>query len=502
MSGSLLADATGAGAAEALATADGFGSGGASLRAFEQLTSSSQQAGRMREFKRLTGMCRVFGSRAGVRLRGPLPQGKYEDRAMTQAKLLSVVLSLAMVGSGCAASDPEPSVQLELLTWWSQDSERAAIRAVIDENAKQHPNVSVRVLYADSTEALASNMNLRLADGTPPTAFQANLGGNALQWGESAESLNARAASWRSAFQDSILQQLSTADGELVGVPVALTRQNNVYYNARVLGELGLEVPRGREGLDDWLQALAELGYTHPLCLGDQKNWVSSHVLFEDIVPAFIGAERSRRFWSGELSGDDEEVARALDYAASLNPYWNVDFDEIDWDAGLARVMQDASEPSRQCIMTAMGDWGGAVLSDDFVPGKDFLQAAWPGAEGLFVLAGDAFITVRGVSHQSAALDFFDTLASEAGQVAFNEQKGAVPARTLPDELRTRFGPLTQANMADLARGDAVPAYKVLGSSRFPWEELAALTHDFFLVGDKRPILDLLTRNYGKLARD
>jgi glucose/mannose transport system substrate-binding protein len=421
---------------------------------------------------------------------------------MNQAKLRPYLLLLAMASSACAADESEPNVQLELLTWWSQDSERAAIQAVIDENARQHPNVGVRVLYADSLEVLTGDMNLRLADGTPPTAFQANLGGNALQWGESAESLNARAATWRSGFQESILEQLSKANGELVGVPVALTRQNNVYYNARVLDELGLSVPQGREGLGAWLEELAALGYTHPLCLGDQKNWVSSHVLFENIVPGFIGAERSRQFWSGELSGDDSEVARALDYAASLNPYWNADFDEIDWDAGLKRVMQDAPDPSKQCVMTAMGDWGGAVLSDDFVPGKDFFQATWPGAEGLFVLAGDAFITVKGVSHQAAALDFFDTLASEAGQIAFNERKGAVPARTLPDELRKRFGPLTQANMADLASGTAVPAYKVLGSSRFPWEELAALTHDFFLVGNKQPILDLLTRNYGKLARD
>jgi glucose/mannose transport system substrate-binding protein len=421
---------------------------------------------------------------------------------MTKAKRLFCVLSVAVSSSACAADDAETEAQLELLTWWSQASERAAIQAVIDENARQHPNVSVHVLYADSLEVLQGDMELRLADGTPPTAFQANLGGNALQWGDSAEALNARAETWRSAFQDSILEQLSTTDGTLVGVPVALTRQNNVYYNARVLDELGLGVPEGREGLSTWLEALAALGYTHPLCLGDQKNWVSSHVLFENIVPGFIGAERSRRYWSGELSGDDEEVARALDYAASLNSYWNPDFDEIDWDAGLQRLMQDAREPSEQCLMTAMGDWGGAVLSDDFVPGKDFFQGTWPGAEGLFVLAGDAFITVKGVSHQAAALDFFDTLASEAGQIAFNEQKGAVPARTLPDELRKRFGPLTQANMADLASGTAVPAYKVLGSSRFPWEELAALTHDFFLVGDKQPILDLLTRNYGKLARD
>ena len=103
-----------------------------------------------------------------------------------------------MVLSGCSDNDETPrDVQFELLTWWSQKSELAAIDAAIKLNEQKHPNVHIRVLKADSQGAMALDVQNRLAEGTPPNAFQANLGGNALQWKKSALSLETRAAAWR-----------------------------------------------------------------------------------------------------------------------------------------------------------------------------------------------------------------------------------------------------------------------------------------------------------------
>ena len=412
---------------------------------------------------------------------------------------LALGLPLLVATSACSSSEDAVETKFDLLTWWSQKSELDAIDAVIAVNDKRHPSSHIRVLNSDSQAALVADVNRGLAEGTPPTAFQANLGGNALQWHESALPINDRAKAWSSAFQDSILERV-TADGSLIGVPLALTRQNNAYYNLNVLEQLELDIPQGRDGLDTWLATLAEKGYTHPLCLGDAFNWVSAHALFEDIVPAFMGADHARDFWSGRLGADDPLFAEALDYAATLNPYWNQDFDKLDWDKGLERLMEEKSDPSEQCVMAPMGDWGGAVLAGDFAVDEDFAQRSWPGAEDLFVLAGDAFVTTRGVKNEDAALDFFDTLASEEGQIAFNSKKGSVPARTLSDEQRSKFSPLTRANMADLASGTALPAFKVIGSSEFPWDDLAKLTHDFMLVGDKQPIIDFIADNYEKLA--
>lgn len=413
--------------------------------------------------------------------------------------LVGCVGVVALAALGCSSADEDDAARVELLTWWSQPSELDAINAAIDVHRRSHPGVQIKVHQSDKQGTLGNDVQRRLAQGTPPTAFQANLGGNALQWAESAQDLGARATAWESAFDARILERL-TVDGKLIGVPLALTRQNNAYYNLKLLRELDLEVPVGREGFDAWLQALTEKGYTHPLCIGDQANWVSAHVLFEDIVPAYVGAEYAARFWSGEGDPRDELFGEALDYAATLNGYWNRDFGAIDMAPGVMRAMERRA-PDEQCLMTPMGDWGGAILSSEYGVDEDFVQRSWPGAESLFVLAGDAFVTTRGVEHLQAALDFFDTLASEDGQIAFNTKKGSVPARDLSEEQRQEFGPLTRANMADFAESTPLAAFKVIGSSKFPFEELERLTHDFILVGDKAPLIDFIEAHYAELKR-
>src|SRR5438046_441988 len=101
--------------------------------------------------------------------------------------VLGSVLALGFASLGCGSTnDDEGEVDLELLTWWSQDSELSAINAVIDVNAEQHPNVHVRVLTADTLQSMTVDVQKRISEGTPPTAFQANLGGNALQWKDNA----------------------------------------------------------------------------------------------------------------------------------------------------------------------------------------------------------------------------------------------------------------------------------------------------------------------------
>lgn len=420
-------------------------------------------------------------------------------KGLRAGALLLAALSAACSGESESAQRAIEPQEIELLTWWSQPTERAAINAVIAVNDAKHPNVHIRVLTADSQLAMDDSLTMRLADGNAPTAFQANLGGNALQWADAALSLDTRADAWKEAFQTGILERV-THEKQLIGVPLALTRQNNAYYNKRVLTDLGLEIPTGKDEFVAWLEQLADKGYTHPLCIGDTDFWVSAHALFEDIVPAYVGADYSRKFWSGKLSADDPKFSEALDFAATLNPYWNLDFPRLEWDKGLLRVMEEAADPAEQCVMAPMGDWGGPILETDYEPDKDFAQRAWPGAEELFVLAGDAFIITQGVRNELAALDFFDTLASEEGQVAFNAKKGSVPARTLK-EAPPEFGELIRANMADLASGTALPGFKVLGSSTFPFNDMAKLTDDFLLSGDKKPLIDFIRAHYDQLAQ-
>jgi glucose/mannose transport system substrate-binding protein len=422
-----------------------------------------------------------------------------------RAMKISAIVPLFVVGvaavSGCsseAATSEVAADRLELLTWWTQPTELAALEALIDVHEGKHANIEVTVFSAITRDAMDDELLDRLSDGNPPTAFQANLGGHSKRWAESAQSLNQRSAAWASAYQSSVLD-LVTVDGELIGVPLAITRDNNSYYNKRVLDELELDIPQGNQGLLDWLSALEARGYTHPLCMGGASSWVNSYVLFESIVPAHGGAEFSRDYWSGALAPDDPTLAAALDFAASLAGYFNTDLGDIEMAEGVARLMEQRA-PESQCVMTPMGDWGGAILESLFEVDRDFVQRAWPGTEDLFVMAGDAFITTVGVRNQQQAYAFFDTLASREGQIAFNAKKGSVPARTLAAEDLAQFGPLTRSNMLDFASLTVLPAYGVIATGEFPWLTLYRLAYDFWLTAEPTPIVDFMSEHYDKLA--
>jgi ABC-type glycerol-3-phosphate transport system substrate-binding protein len=154
-------------------------------------------------------------------------------------QLTRATCALALGLWGCSGSGAETDASgdrahIDVLTWWSQPSELDAIEAVIAVHLAKFPQVEVRVLSSQNQGTLATDVEKGLAEGAPPTAFQANLGGNALQWAESSPDLSERARAWSSEFRETILERLSK-DGKLIGVPLALTRQNNAYYNLEVL---------------------------------------------------------------------------------------------------------------------------------------------------------------------------------------------------------------------------------------------------------------------------
>src|SRR5262249_45174215 len=146
------------------------------------------------------------------------------------------------------------AVTLELATWWTGMSEVGALNALLDVHKAAHPEVTVQIVSVADQQTLQSTIQNRFVNGNPPAAFQANLGGSALAWGTSAQSLNAASAAWSSAFKADVLDQL-TYNGNLIGVPLALTRQNAAYWNMKVLGTLTLtnQIPTTIAQFDTWL---------------------------------------------------------------------------------------------------------------------------------------------------------------------------------------------------------------------------------------------------------
>ena len=242
-------------------------------------------------------------------------------------------------------------------------------------------------------------------------------------------------------------------------MPLALTRQNAAYWNVKVLATIPIpslgdrKIPENLAEFDTWLTDVAAAGYTHPLCFSGKDAWVSSHIVFEDIVPAVAGTAFSKDYWSGLKSGEAPEMLMALEYAKKIAGYISTDWVDMDMGAGINKLMIAEADPAAQCLMTPMGDWGGAILSEKNAPDTDFVGTGWPGTAGnkTVVFGGDTFVAAKGAANQQAVFDFFATMASEKGQVGFNKIKGSMPARSVQD--KGGFSGLTLKNMADLEAG-------------------------------------------------
>jgi ABC-type glycerol-3-phosphate transport system substrate-binding protein len=419
-----------------------------------------------------------------------------------------LLVSLALAGVACGsgggstgpAAPPKP-VTLELDTWWTTASDLAGIQAVTAIHQKAHPNVTVNVVSAASQGEMDTAVTNRFTNGNPPAALQANPGGNALQFGASALALNPK---WTSGFNPAVLGQL-TVGGKLIGVPLGLTRQNNAYWNLKVLNTLpsGLNtVPVGLDAFKTWVVGAAAAGYTHPLCMGFKSGWVNAHILFEDLLPAMAGADYSVSYWSGKMT-DPQPLSDALDFAATyIFPYLTTDTSTLTSVTGTDRLMAPQTDPSQQCIMTAMGDWGGAQLQaapDNFVLGTDFYATGFPGAENLVDFAGDAMVAAQGTGDEADILALFDTMASADAQVAFATGKKEMPARIdLTDAQLASLPPLVQTNLKAL-KVAALPGYKIVGKAAYDFAGISTQSQAFFLSGDKTAIVAFMASNYAKL---
>jgi hypothetical protein len=399
-------------------------------------------------------------------------------------------------------------VTLEMDTWWTVASDLTPIESVITLHEALFPNVTVNLVSSSTQGTMDTSVTNRFSSGNPPAAFQANLGGNALQF--AAGALNLGQPSWTSAFPMGVLQSLTDSSGKLVGVPLGLTRQNVTYWNLKVMSTLPAAlktIPVGAAAFQAWITGVVAAGYTHPICLGLKSSWVNSLILFDDVVPALAGGTYSTQYWSGKdpNGASSQQISDALDWAATwIYPYLTPDSPTLSSSQGVARLMTAQTDITQQCLMTAMGDWGGTQLQTaplSFVagPGKDFDASGWPGAEGLVDFSGDAMVAAVGGSNQSSDVTtLFNTLASEQAQLVFATEKGEIPARFLTTAHQMQLPYLVQVDIAALAKA-SVPGYKVTGKSTYPFSGLSTAAQNFFLNGDKAPVLAFMAQNYANL---
>jgi glucose/mannose transport system substrate-binding protein len=107
--------------------------------------------------------------------------------------------------------------------------------------------------------------------------------------------------------------------------------------------------------------------------------------------------------------------------------------------------------------MTVMGDWAkGYFTSNGWAPDVDFGFAPVPGTDGTFTVVTDTFALPKDIKNPENTMLWLETVASQAGQDAFNPLKGSIPART--DADRTKYDVYSTGAMDAFASSELVPS--------------------------------------------
>jgi len=387
------------------------------------------------------------------------------------SKVLAALLFAAGAASGAlpAAAQAEPAAVVTLLHWWTAPSELAALNALGEALARQHPDLRLRATDARSHGGGARiflAVSAAAAAGTPPDAIFVN-GGAPLQPYVDAGLLAPLDALWKSEGLEQVIppavRVMNRIGDHYYAVPVDVHRDNLVWFNGRLLEEHGI----APESLDSWsalfgaAEKLRAAGLRHPVAFG--SNWTMSLAL-EGIL-AGMGAATYADFINGRMTAaDDPRLLEAFGILKTLLSYSAPDHLSRSWSEEIQAI---AAGDAALCLM---GDWANgefALAGQRY--GSDYGAIPVPGTRGMYGATVDAFAAPGHGAPRDGATRFLQVTASREALDAFSHLKGSISPRTDADP----------AHYTAYQRS-ALAAFK---GAKVIYPNLAGGSHDAFKAG-------------------
>jgi glucose/mannose transport system substrate-binding protein len=359
------------------------------------------------------------------------------------------LLGFAFLAAGCSGSDDKAgtdgaggssttteAVQVEVFSWWTAPGEAEALQSLVDLHNTNYPKERIYNAATDPKVISGGNeakavLQDRLEAGDPPDAFQTNA--FELKRGFIAASPGLLQPLDDVFESQGLVDDLApealadvTVDGHYMAVPVNIHRENGLFYNKSVFADNGLEPPATMADFMDVCAKLKDAGVT-PLAISTSQGWIIDKV-FIALALGTMGPDDFVKYIVDKTPVEEASMMPAIDVLDKvLTDYIDVEGSAVDgfgWTQA-ADALKDGSAG-----MFIHGDWAkGYLMQVGATPDVDFGVVSSPDAQGVFVYGMDVFAIPAGAKNETGALDWVKTIASPAGQVAFNEYKGSSPVR-------------------------------------------------------------------------
>lgn len=362
-------------------------------------------------------------------------------------KVLSIT-ALMLATASPALADPS----VEVMHFWTSGGEAAALSAVRDKVMSEDVAWTDAPVAGGGGDQAKTALQARIASGNPPAAVLI-LGQNIIDWAKEGMLGNvdtlAAAQGWDAALPQAV-KEFTRIDGHYVSVPTNVHRTDMIWVSKDAFDKIGAAYPATWEELNALAPRFREVGII-PLAHGGQA-WQEAY-MFEAVAAGVGGADFYRR---ALIELDDAtlrgaEMVAVFTELAALRDMVDDNAPGRDWNLASAMVING------EAAMQIMGDWAkGEFTNAGKKPGDDYACIPVPKAKGdafVYLVNSLSLFTQTDANLIKGQEVLASAIMDPAVQIAFNQAKGAIPART--DIDLTAMDACAQATSSSLAANDA-----------------------------------------------
>ncbi|MDA7425561.1 ABC transporter substrate-binding protein [Thalassococcus lentus] len=372
-------------------------------------------------------------------------------------KKIAKLMATAMVLSP-TASFADGSV--EVMHFWTSGGEAAALGVIRDKVVEAGVAWEDAPVAGGGGDQAKTALQARIAAGDPPAAMLM-LGQNIIDWANEGilGDVNdvAAAEGWDDVLPQAV-QDFNKVNGNYVAAPTNVHRTDMIWASKSAFEAIGAAYPTTWEEFNALAPRFVEAGII-PIAHGGQA-WQEAY-MFEALVLGVGGAEFYRKaLVELDLEALGSETMRAVfAQMAEIRGMVDENFSGRDWNIATSMVING------EAAMQIMGDWAkGEFTNAGKAPGADFACIPVPkNGDGGFVYLVNSlsFFTQPRPEAASAQATLASAIMDPDVQVAFNQAKGAIPART--DVDMSSLDACARATAAEFSAtdvaGTAVPTF-------------------------------------------
>jgi len=367
-------------------------------------------------------------------------------------------LTLGLLLTTTAPVFAEPSV--EVLHFWTSGGEAAALNTVRQKVLEAGVAWEDAPVAGGGGDQAKTVLQTRITAGDPPAAMLM-LGQNIIDWANAGLLGDVNAVAEAEGWDDVLPQAVkdfNKIDGRYVAAPTNVHRTDMIWASKAAFDKIGAEYPTTWEEFNALAPQFVEAGII-PVAHGGQA-WQEVY-MFESLVIG-VGGPAFYREALVDLDVDALQSDTMIDVFAQMSAIRGMvdeNFAGRDWNLATAMVING------EAAMQIMGDWAkGEFTNAGKTAGDDYACIPVPKtADGGFVYLVNSlsFFEQSDETQEKAQSVLASAIMNPEVQVAFNNAKGAIPART--DTDLSQLDTCAQATAKDFSASDtaatAVPTF-------------------------------------------